>query len=209
LGRLPPVTLPFCDGHWYRIFHLGAATKPLTERDKPACSPGHIDLLQARNTAIHILDYNPRRAERFGRIRFHENRCWHKLEIARLGSAPRLGGPIKPRHFERYREHALSMTLSLFLVAPAFAQSPKPVTFQCTTDKDGKTLKATGTNPNLFDKTCDVTCYYTTGDKAQKFQSWSGVLLHKNCVNELMGENHGGKDMKPPLTNISAKGTCK
>jgi hypothetical protein len=54
-----------------------------------------------------------------------------------------------------------------------------------------------------------VTCYYTTGDKAQKFQSWSGVLLHKNCVNELMGENHGGKDMKPPLTNISAKGTCK
>jgi hypothetical protein len=104
---------------------------------------------------------------------------------------------------------AISMTLSLFLVAPVFAQSPKPVTFQCTTDKDGKTLKATGTNPNPFDKTCDVTCYYTTGDKAQKFQSWSGVLLHKNGVNELMGENHGGKDMKPPLTNISAKGTCK
>jgi hypothetical protein len=25
-----------------------------------------------------------------------------------------------------------------------------------TTDKDGKTLKATGTNPNPFDKTCDV-----------------------------------------------------
>jgi hypothetical protein len=34
---------------------------------------------------------------------------------------------------------ALSTTLSLFLLAPAFAQSPKPVTFQCTTDKDGKT----------------------------------------------------------------------
>lgn len=104
---------------------------------------------------------------------------------------------------------ALSITLIPCLVAPALAQSPKPVTFQCTTDKDGKTLKATGTNPNPFDKICDVTCYYTTGDKTQKFQSWSGVLLHKNCVNELMGENGGGKDMKPPLTGISAKGTCK
>ena len=67
-------------------------------------------------------------------------------------------------------------------------------------------MKATGTNPNPFDKT--VTCLYDRR-QAQKFQSWSGVLLHKNCVNELMGENHGGKDMKPPLTNISAKGTCK
>jgi hypothetical protein len=68
---------------------------------------------------------------------------------------------------------ALSMILSLCFFAPALAQSEKPVTFQCTTDRDGKTLKATGTNPNPFDKTCEVTCYYTTGDKKQKFQSWS------------------------------------
>lgn len=76
---------------------------------------------------------------------------------------------------------ALSMTLTLCLIVPALAQSPKSVTFQCTTHRGGKTLKATGTNPNPFDKICNVTCYYTTGDKTQKFQSWSGVLLHKTA----------------------------
>ena len=85
----------------------------------------------------------------------------------------------------------------------------KQATFECTTDKDRKTLKATGTNPNSFDQTCSVTCTYTAGDKKQGTQSWSNVLLQKQAVKQFMGGNDGGSSMRPPITNLSAKGSCK
>ena len=83
----------------------------------------------------------------------------------------------------------------------------QPVTIECTTDKDRKSLTMVGTNPNVFPEVCSVVCTFTTGDKQQKKFVREFVQLSKQAMKvDLGGELSPGK---PPLTNLVTKAVCK
>jgi len=71
---------------------------------------------------------------------------------------------------------ALSITFMLSLVASALAQTPKPITIECTTDH--KTVSVTETNPNAAEALCEYTCYYTAADKKQHHTNTKAVPDH-------------------------------
>ena len=83
----------------------------------------------------------------------------------------------------------------------------QPVTIECTTDKDRKSLTMVGTNPDVFPEVCSVVCTFTTGDKQQKKFIRESVQLSKQAMKvDLGGELSPGK---PPLTNLVTKAVCK
>jgi hypothetical protein len=97
---------------------------------------------------------------------------------------------------------ALSIAFMLSLVAPALAQTPKPVTIECTTDR--KTVSVAETNPNAAEAICEYACYYTAADKQQHHTSTSSGIVRPGKNTSGMGRVDG----EPPYTAISTKGSC-
>lgn len=97
---------------------------------------------------------------------------------------------------------ALSIAFMLSLVAPAIAQTPKPVTIACTTDH--KTISVTETNPNAAEALCEYACYYTAADKKQHHTSTANGIVRPGKNTSGMGRVDG----EPPYTDVSTKGSC-
>ena len=95
-----------------------------------------------------------------------------------------------------------SMTFMLSLVAPALAQTPKPITIECTTDH--KTLSVTENNPNAFEARCEYTCYYTAADKKQHHTSTARAIVRPAKHTSGMGRVEG----EPPYGDVTTKGSC-
>jgi hypothetical protein len=83
----------------------------------------------------------------------------------------------------------------------------KPATLDCTLNRDGA-LDLIGTNPNMFDQTCSVTCKFTTADKQEGHLERSPVLLPKQSAKKLL-ESPPTALLKLPFTNIKTDAVCK
>jgi len=97
---------------------------------------------------------------------------------------------------------ALSMTFLLSLAASALAQTPQPVSIECTTDS--KSLSVTKTNPNPAEALCEYTCSYTAADNQQHKTSKASIILRPGTNTSDWGRIDG----EPPYSNVSIEGTC-